>query len=408
MMTISEKIIANHVGHPVRAGDIVVVQVDGMMGTDGPSALAIEQFYKMGGTRVFDKEKIFFTVDHAAPPHQSFIANIHANMRDFAMDQGFKMYDIGDGICHQLMVEQGHVRPGDIFVGGDSHTSTYGAVNAFSTGIGSTEMAAVMLTGKIWLQVPETIKINCTGQLQKGLTAKDLILHITGIVQQDGAIYQAIEFEGEVFEHMSLASRMTIANMVTEMGAKAGFVHPKGLKLDYNFEPVLADSDAHYIKTYDLDIRHLQAQIARPGAPDDVVDTATVVGTKINAAFIGTCCNGRLEDLQHAARILKDARIKEGVRLMVCPASRQVMLDAMNDGTLQILMNAGASILTPGCGPCVGIHQGIPGDGEVVISTANRNFTGRMGNPKSQIFLASPAIVAASALAGHIIIPNSH
>jgi len=401
-MTISEKIISNHAGHPVKAGDIVVVPVDGIMGTDGTSIHAIEQFRKMGGTTVFDKEKVFFTVDHAAPPHHKSIANMHQRMRNFAAEQGLKMYDIGDGICHQLMVDNRHVKPGDIFVGGDSHTSTYGAINAFGTGIGSTEMAAVMLTGKIWLQVPETIKVVVEGALNPGVTAKDLILHITARIKQDGAIYKAIEFEGRAFEKMTVASRMTIANMVTEMGAKAGFVHPAGLELDYDCEPVLADTDAQYAETYTINIDELSAQVALPGAPDEVTDLASVDGVKVNVAFIGTCCNGRLEDLQAAAKVLDGQRIHEGVRLMIGPASRAVMMDAMNDGTLQTLMNAGASILTPGCGPCVGIHQGIPGDGEVVISTANRNFKGRMGNPNAKIYLASPASVAAAALAGHI------
>jgi len=401
-MTISEKIITNHIGRPVKAGEIVVVEVDGIMGTDGPTTLAIDQFHKMGGKKVFDPSKVFFTVDHAAPPAQSYIANIHNEMRIFAREQGLKMYDVGDGICHQLMVDNGHVRPGDIFVGGDSHTSTYGAVNAFATGIGSTEMAAVMLTGKIWLQVPETIRVTVNGHIQEGVSAKDIILHITSKIKQDGAIYKSIEFEGAVFETMSLASRMTIANMVTEMGAKAGFVHPNGLELDYEYEPVLAHEDAIYCETYEIDITGLKPQLALPGAPDDVCNIEEVLGTKIDMAFIGTCSNGRLEDLQSAAEVLHGKSVNENVRLLICPASKQVMIDAMNDGTLQTLMNAGASILTPGCGPCVGIHLGIPGDGEVVISTANRNFNGRMGNPKAHIYLASPRVVAASACEGKI------
>lgn len=401
-MTVAEKILSNHTGHPVKAGDIVVVPVDGLMGTDGSTVYAIEQFRKMGGENVFDRDKVFFTVDHAAPPHQRSIANMHQKMRDFAAGQKIKMYDIGDGICHQLMIDNHHVRPGDLFVGGDSHSSTYGAINAFGTGIGSTEMAAVMLTGKIWLQVPETIKVIVNGVLKEGVTAKDLILHITGQIKQHGAIYKAIEFEGPVFEQMTIASRMTIANMVTEMGAKAAFVHPAGLELDYDFLAVLADANANYVETYVIDVNELNAQIALPGAPDMVTDLSSVVGTKIDVAFIGTCCNGRLEDLQSAAKVLNGRQIHAGVRFMVCPASKEVMIAAMDDGTLRTLMNAGASILTPGCGPCVGIHQGVPGDGEVIISTANRNFNGRMGNPNADIYLASPASVAAAALAGCI------
>ena len=404
--TISEKIIANHVGHAVKAKDMVVTPVDGVMATDTTAPLAIKAFEAMGGKSVFHKDKVALILDHAVPPPNERIANLHKLMREFALDKGIRLFEIGEGICHQVMVENQYVKPGDIFIGADSHTPTYGALNAFACGVGSTDLAATMMTGQIWLKVPETIKIICNGTLSKGVSAKDLILHIVGKVTISGATYQAIEFEGEAFENMTLASRMTIANMVAEMGGKAGIVNPNGLKLDYDFTAIYPDEDAEYVKTYELDVSDLHPQIAVPESPDNVDDISTALGRKIDYAFIGTCCNGRLEDLQAAAAVLKGKRIKSGVRFLIAPASKVTMIDAMNDGTLQILMDAGASIITPGCGPCVGTHQGVPGNDEVVISAANRNFRGRMGNPNSNIYLAAPATVAASALKGEITNPN--
>ena len=404
--TISEKIIANHVGHKVNAKDLVVTNVDGVMATDTTAPLAIKAFEAMNGQSVFHQDKVVLVLDHAVPPPNERIANLHKLMRDFAKDQNIRLFEIGEGICHQVIVENRFVKPGDIFIGADSHTPTYGALNAFACGVGSTDLAATMMTGQIWLKVPETIKIICNGKLSDGVSAKDLILFIVGQVSISGATYQAIEFEGEAFESMSLASRMTVANMVAEMGGKAGIVNPKGLKLDYDYDPIYPDHDAKYSQIYEFDVSELKPQIAIPESPDNVEDITKALGKKIDYAFIGTCCNGRLEDLQEAAAVLKGRRIKEGVRFLIAPASKATMMDAMNDGTLQILMNAGASIITPGCGPCVGTHQGVPGNDEVVISAANRNFKGRMGNPNSNIYLAAPATVAASALLGEITHPN--
>lgn len=406
-MTISEKIISNHVGRKVSPGELVVCPIDGVMATDTTAPLAIKAFEQMGGISVFDTKKVALVLDHAVPPPNERIANLHKMMREFAKEKSIKLFEIGEGICHQVMVEHQYVKPGDIFIGADSHTPTYGALNAFACGVGSTDLAATMMTGKIWLKVPETIKIRCNGKLKVGVSAKDLILFLVGKLTISGATYQAIEFEGEAFEDMTLASRMTIANMVAEMGGKAGIVNPKGLQLDYDYNAVYPDEDAKYIKTFEFDVSGLAPQIAVPELPDNVEDISKVKGVKIDYAFIGTCCNGRLEDLQAAARILEGKRIKEGVRFMIAPASKQTLLDAMNDGTIQTLINAGASIITPGCGPCVGTHQGVPANDEVVISAANRNFKGRMGNPNSNIYLASPATVAASALAGEIVNPNN-
>ncbi len=404
--TVSEKIISRHIGRSVGAGDLVVTPVDGVMATDTTAPLALKAFEKMGGTKVFDPTKCALVLDHAVPPPNERIANLHKMMRAFAAEQGMRLFEIGEGICHQVMIENAYVKPGDIFIGADSHTPTYGAVNAMASGVGSTDLAATMMTGKIWLKVPESIKIICNGQLQTGVSAKDLILYLVGKITISGATYKSVEFEGEAFEGMTVASRMTIANMVAEMGGKTAIVNPKGLELDYDFDPIYPDHDAHYVDTFEFDVSNLEPQVAAPESPDNVVNISQHAGQEINYAFIGTCCNGRLEDLQAAAQILKGKRIKSGVRMVIGPASKNVMLEAMNDGTLQILMNAGASIITPGCGPCVGTHQGVPGNDEVVISAANRNFRGRMGNPNSNIFLAAPATVAASALAGCITNPK--
>jgi len=405
--TISEKIIANHVGHAVSPGDLVISPVDGVMATDTTAPLAIKAFEAMGATGVFHQDKVILVLDHAVPPPNERIANLHKMMREFSDQHGIKLFDIGEGICHQVMVEHQYVKPGDIFIGADSHTPTYGALNAFACGVGSTDLAATMMTGQIWLKVPESIKIICHGKLKAGVSAKDLILFLVGQVTISGATYQSIEFEGSAFHDMSLASRMTIANMVAEMGGKAGIVHPEGLDLDYDYTAIYPDADAHYVKTYEFDVSTLEPQVAAPESPDNVDDISKVAGTAIDYAFIGTCCNGRLEDLQAAAEILKGKKIKAGVRFMIAPASKTTLLDAMNDGTIQILIEAGATIITPGCGPCVGTHQGVPGNDEVVISAANRNFRGRMGNPNSNIYLAAPATVAASALVGEITHPGN-
>ena len=405
--TVVEKIIANHIGKEVQPGDLIVTDVDGVMATDTTAPLAIKAFKEMGGQEVFDPKKCALILDHAVPPPNERIANLHRMMRIFAEEQGIRLFDIGDGICHQVMVENAYVRPGDIFIGADSHTPTYGAVNAMACGVGSTDLAATMMTGKIWLKVPQSIKIQCNGQLQTGVSAKDLILYLVGKITISGATYKSVEFHGEAFEPMTVASRMTVANMVAEMGGKTAIVHPSGLQLDYDYSPILPDDDAHYEQEFSFDVSQLEPQVAAPSSPDNVVNVSEHEGTPIQYAFIGTCCNGRLEDLQAAAAILKGNRIKNGVRMLVAPASRKVMISAMNDGTLQTLMDAGVSIITPGCGPCVGTHQGVPGNDETVISAANRNFRGRMGNPNSNIYLAAPATVAASALAGKIVHPKN-
>ena len=403
--TIVEKIISNHVGKAVCAGELVIARVDKAMASDTTAPLAIKAFRSMGGKSVWDPTRCILVIDHAAPAPNQRIANLHLMMREFAREQKCIMFEAGTGICHQLLIEKHIARPGQIIAGADSHSTSYGAVGALGMGVGSTDLAAVLLTGKIWLKVPETIKIEINGRLPDGLQSKDLILAVlreTGIA---GANYQSMEFHGETIFGLSLAGRITLANMMIEAGAKTGFVHPGGLKLDYDFTPVLPDPDAAYRRTIKIDAAALAPMVSRPHSPDHVVPVGEVEGRPVQYAFIGTCVNGRLEDLQVAARILKGTQIHRETRLIIGPASRQVFLDAVKDGTVDILTAAGATFISPGCGPCVGTHSGVPGDKEVVVSAGNRNFKGRMGNPNANIYLASPATVAASAREGRIANP---
>jgi 3-isopropylmalate/(R)-2-methylmalate dehydratase large subunit len=400
--TIAEKILSQHVDKKVYAGDLVITPVDGVMATDTTAPMAIKAFREMGGERVFDKFKCALIIDHAAPAPNERIANLHKMMRDFAKEQDIRLFEIGEGICHQVIVENQYVKPNDVFMGADSHTPTYGALGAFACGVGSTDLAAVMLTGQIWLKVPRSIKVICRGRLAKNVSAKDLVLFITGKLTISGATYQSVEFEGDTFEPMTLASRMVVCNMVAEMGGKTGFVHPKGLNLPYAFTPTYPDKNAQYSEVFEFDVSNLKPVLAIPNSPDNIEEVRKHVGKRIDYAFIGTCTNGRLEDLQAAAKILRGGKIAAHVRMVIAPASKKVLLDAISDGTAFDLISAGATIINPGCGPCVGTHEGVPGDSEVVISAANRNFKGRMGNPNAEIYLASPATVAASALKGFI------
>ncbi|MDN4491980.1 3-isopropylmalate dehydratase large subunit [Ureibacillus aquaedulcis] len=404
--TIVEKIVSTHAGKCVHAGDLTVVDVDFLMASDTTAPLAINAFKNMGGQRIFDPTKMALVIDHASPAPNQRIASLHDLMREFANEQGIKLYDVGDGICHQLMIENRHARPGQLVLGADSHTCTYGAIGTFSTGVGSTDLAGAMLTGRTWLKVPETILIKINGSLPKGVSAKDLVLHVVGIIGIQGATYDAIEYTGTTMEDLSLDSRMTIASMSIEMGAKAGFIHTKGLSLPYEFEHVLPDSDATYKQIIDIDASTVTSQVAVPHSPDNVVSIENLNEIIIHQAFIGSCTNGRLEDLHAAAEILKDKRVHPNVRLIIAPASRKVFLDALQDGTVETLTKAGATFLPSGCGPCVGTHLGIPGNNEVIVSSTNRNFLGRMGNRNSDIYLGSPAFVAAAALRGKITNPQ--
>jgi 3-isopropylmalate/(R)-2-methylmalate dehydratase large subunit len=403
--TITEKIISAHCGKIVYADELAIVNVDGIMATDTTAPYAIKAFREMNGKQIWDASKMWLIIDHAAPAPNERIGNLHKMMRDFAKEQGIKLYDVGEGICHQIMVDENNVKPGQIFLGADSHSCTYGALNAFGTGVGSTDLAAVMLTGKTWLKVPRTIKIILNGRLRPNVSAKDVILFLTKQLTIEGATYQSIEFHGEIIENFTLASRIVLCNMVIEMGAKAGICHPKGLELPYEWTPVEPDEGAIYERVMEFDLTNLYPQVAFPHSPDNVHHIEKALGTPIQYAFLGSCTNARLEDLQVAASILKDKKIADGVRFLIAPASNKVFMDSLADGTAQTLMNAGAKFITSGCGPCVGSHLGVPGDGEVVISSTNRNFKGRMGNPNAEVYLSSPAVVAASALKGEIAMP---
>ncbi|MEJ5185572.1 MAG: 3-isopropylmalate dehydratase large subunit [Candidatus Geothermincolales bacterium] len=412
-MTIAEKIISRHAGREARAGELVVAEVDFIMGQDGTSPLAIQAFREMGGERVLDPERVALVIDHSAPSPVEGISNLHALMREFASEQGVRLYDVGWGVCHCLLPEQGHVAPGDLVVGADSHTTTYGAINAFSTGVGSTDLAAAMLTGKLWFKVPATMRLELRGKLGKGVYSKDVALFLAGELTADGATYLALEYGGEVIRSLSVEARFTISNMAVEVGAKAGLMEADEKVMDYvrgrvkrPFQPADPDPDAEYVEVREYDLSDLTPMVAVPHRVDNVKPVEEVEGTEIHQAVLGTCTNGRLEDLKVAAGILAGKRVHPGVRLVIAPASREVLLEGMRKGVIQALVEAGGALVTPGCGPCVGTHNGVPADGEVVISTANRNFKGRMGNANAFIYLASPATVAASALEGRITDPR--
>ena len=403
--TIAERIISRHAGKAVKQDDLVVANVDLAMASDTTAPLTIEAFRAMGGQKIWDPKKCVLVIDHAAPAPNERIAGLHTMIRTFAREQNCVLFEAGEGICHQLLFENNFVRPGQIIIGADSHSTSYGAIGALGSGVGSTDLAAVLLTGKIWLKVPKTIMVKLNGNLQRGVCSKDLVLYLLSRIGIAGATYQAIEVSGTAIKRMSLASRITIANMMIEGGAKTGFVHPVGLDLPFPIDPVLPDLDARYHQTLSIDVAEIKPMVSRPHSPDNAVPVEAVAGQKVHYAFIGTCANGRLEDLQAAACILKGFRIHPDTRLLIGPASRKVFLDAVRDGTVETLTEAGATFISPGCGPCVGTHNGVPGSDEVVISTGNRNFKGRMGNPHAKIFLASPATVAASAREGKITSP---
>ncbi|ACX52226.1 3-isopropylmalate dehydratase [Ammonifex degensii KC4] len=411
--TIAEKILSRAAGRQVQAGEIVVARVDQVMAQDGTAPLAIQVFRQMGGKKPFDPERVNLVIDHSAPSPTESISNLHKMMREFAWEHGCRLYDIGDGVCHQVMVESGRVGPGCVVVGADSHTCTYGALGAFATGVGSTDLAAALISGHLWFKVPETIKVVCHGPLPPGVFAKDLILYLIGRFTADGATYKAVEYTGSAIKELSMEGRFTVANMAVEMGAKVGLMEVDEKTWEWlkehgggEFTAFSPDPDAAYAKVVEFDLTSISPQVACPHRVDNVSPIEKVAGTKIDQAFIGTCTNGRLEDLRVAARILAGRKIHPRVRLVVAPASRKVYLQAMREGILATLVEAGAAVVTPGCGPCVGTHNGVPADGEVVVSTANRNFKGRMGNAKAEIYLASPATVAASAIAGEITDPR--
>ena len=416
-MNITEKILAKASGKKaVHPGEIVDANVDMIMVHDLTGPLAVEAFKKIGVQKIWDNQKAVVILDHQVPAESVKAAELHKTMRQFAKDQKIRIYDVGrGGICHQVMPEKGHVVPGKVIVGADSHTCTYGALGAFATGIGSTEAAAVLATGKIWLKVPEAVKINVTGEFQKFITPKDLILSVIGRMRVDGATYKTIEFTGPTIKHMSIAGRMTLCNMAVEMGAKNGIIEPDETTRKFlegrvkalpNFETLQSDEDAVYERTVEFDVSKMEPQIACPASVDNVKPVSEVGNVPIEQAFIGSCTNDRIEDLRLAAQVLKGKQVKDNVRALVIPASQEVYKQALNEGLLEIFTDAGAIVCGSACGPCLGGHIGLLAADEICVSTSNRNFIGRMGSTKASVYLASPATVAASAVIGKITDPR--
>ena len=417
-MNIPEKILAKASGkNTVRPGEIVDANVDMVMVHDLTGPLAVEAFKRIGIRNVWDNKKIVVILDHQVPAESVKAAELHKIMRNFAKDQQLRLYDVGKGgICHQVMPEKGHVLPGAVIVGADSHTCTYGAFGAFATGIGSTEAAAVFATGKIWLKVPKAIKIKVNGNYQKYVTPKDLILSIIGMLGADGAIYKSVEFAGPTIRAMSMAGRMTLCNMSVEMGAKNGIIEPDEITRKFlegrttkalvPFESLKSDADSSYEKVIDINIADLKPQIACPSSVDNVKPASEIGNVQVEQAFIGSCTNGRIEDLRLAAQILKGKRVKDGVRTLVIPASQEVYSQALREGLIEIFTDAGTLVCGSTCGPCLGGHIGLLAPSEVCVSTSNRNFIGRMGSTEARVYLASPATVAASAITGRITDPR--
>ncbi len=398
----------------VKPGDLLIVNVDRVMVHDIFTPFVIEKFRDMGFEKVWDPEKIVFIYDHLVPT--SFIEDFrHHQIGDaFAAEQGITAVHRTDGVCHQLMPELRYVVPGQVAFGTDSHTTTYGAVGAFSTGIGYTEMAAIFGTGTLWIKVPPTIKFNINGQLPEGVFAKDIILRILGDIGADGATYKAMEFGGSTIKALSIAGRMTLCNMAIEAGAKAGVIEPDEKTFAFSgvnaadYKDLVSDPDAQYERVIEYDASQFKPVVACPSNVDNISDVETMIGTKIDQGFIGSCTNGRLEDLEIAAKILKGRTIAPYMKLIVTPASRSIYAEAIKKGFIATLVEAGAIVNPPGCGLCCGRSGGIVSDGERVIATNNRNFLGRMGGPKSEIFLASPATVAAAMLEGKIADPRKY
>lgn len=417
-MNITEKILAKASGKmTVKPGEIVNSNVDMIMVHDLTGPLAVEAFKKIGVKKVWNSQKVVVILDHQVPAESIKAAELHKTMRKFAKEQNLRIYDVGrGGICHQVMPEKGHVIPGTVIVGADSHTCTYGAFGAFATGIGSTEAAAVFATGKIWLKVPEAIKINVNGEFGKYVTPKDLILKIISKLGVDGAIYKSAEFTGATIREMSMAGRMTMCNMAVEMGAKNGIVEPdettrkflqSRVKTLRDFEDLKSDKDSTYEQKLEFNVAELEPQVACPSSVDNVKPVSEVGNVPVDQVFIGSCTNGRIEDLRLAAQVMKGKKVKDGVRALVFPASMEVYSQALTEGLIETFTYTGAVVCGAACGPCLGGHIGLLASGENCISTSNRNFIGRMGSKEAYVYLASPATAAASALTGRITDPRT-
>ncbi|MDI9570545.1 MAG: 3-isopropylmalate dehydratase large subunit [Pseudomonadota bacterium] len=415
-MTITEKILAAHAGREeVHPGMLINARVDIALGHDVTAPIAIEEFRKAGGRKVFDRRKVVLVADHFTPNKDIKSAQQVKIMRDFAREHRLDHYYEGGkaGICHVLLPEQGIALPGDLIVGADSHTCTYGALGAFATGVGSTDLAAAMLTGELWFRTPESMKIVLTGKPPKWVSGKDIILYIIGRIGVDGAAYRAMEFTGAAVAELSMADRLAMANMVVEAGAKNGIFAPDAVTEDYvkyraerDYLGWASDPDARYASVLEIDVSEIEPQVAFPHLPSNVKGLSKVGSIKIDQVFIGSCTNGRLEDLRLAAGLLRGREVAPFVRLIVIPATPEIYRTAMAEGLFDIFLDAGAVISPPTCGACLGGHMGVLADGERAVATTNRNFVGRMGHPGSEVYLANPAVAAASAILGRIAGPD--
>lgn len=411
--TLAEKIISAHTEHPVKAGDLCIAKVDVTAVQDGTGPLTISEFKKLGIDKPKNPQRMILFIDHATPSPRKELSNSHMVMRQFAKETGAILSEGGMGVCHQRLVEQ-FVNPGEILCGADSHTCTSGALGAFATGMGSTDVAVASALGKTWLKVPQSFKVVVNGVFRQGVFAKDLMLHLIGLIGADGATYKALEFCGSTIEAMTMSERFTLANMAVEAGAKAGlfatdektYAFLEQQKREHAFKHIDFDDDAEYERVINIDASEVVPMVACPHTVDNVKPVSELSSVKVNQVFIGSCTNGRIEDLRIATKILKKQKVHPDVRLIVAPASKEVMMQALKEGLIEIMTYVGASIIPPGCGPCVGVHAGILGDGEVCLSTQNRNFQGRMGNPKGEIYLSSPAVAAYSAVCGYIADPT--
>lgn len=415
-MTITEKIIAAHSGHQeVSAGQFVYADVDICLGNDITAPIAIEQFEKLGINKVFNPDNIVLVPDHFTPNKDIKSAQNSKLLRDFARKHHIKNYfEVGRvGIEHVLLPEQGIVVPGDLVIGADSHTCTYGAMGIFSTGVGSTDLAACYATGKVWLKVPETIKFNFSGNLNKWVSGKDLILHAIGDIGVDGARYKTMEFSGPVVEDLSMDDRLAMCNMAIEAGAKNGIIEPDDCTEDYvkeraqrKYKFYSSDVDCIYHEIYNYDVSTLSPLVALPNLPENVRPVEELSDINIDQIVIGSCTNGRISDLRIASQILKDKKIHPSIRLIILPGTQDVYLEALKEGLIETFIKADGVVSTPTCGPCLGGHMGILAEGERALSTTNRNFAGRMGHPKSEVYLSNPAVAAASAVTGKITHPE--
>ena len=415
-MNLTEKILAAHTDRKdVTPGEFINARVDMIVSNDITAPIAINEFRKLGVDRVFDPSKIVMVPDHFVPNKDILSAEQAKMMKEFCREFGLQYFEVGQmGIEHVILPEKGFVLPGDVVIGADSHTCTYGAVGAFATGMGSTDIAAAMATGDIWIKVPPTIKFVYDGTLSKWVGGKDLILYTIGDIGVDGALYAAMEFSGEAIEELSMDGRFTMANMAIEAGAKAGLFHVDNKTQLYIksraqrdfylvYEP---DIDAEYARVMEYDVSNIEPQVSLPHSPANAVPVSEVGDIEIDQVVIGSCTNGRTDDLRLAAQVLKKKKVHPRVRCIILPGSQQVYLDALNEDLIETFVKAGAAVSTPTCGPCLGGHMGVLADGERCVSTTNRNFVGRMGSPKSEVYLANPAVAAASAIAGRIAGPD--